>query len=261
MRKVEAGERATLAIHSPADGVGGTISSASDLSSSLDTRTVWRPCVPDNPYNHPLIVPSSPLSSPEPPLLHPAGHELPVHQASEGISPKGSGGLPPMPDSGAPHPGLSSHMQSAPAHDGTADPPTPSAKAPGAGLSNNATGSAPLCQEAYRIREAAGNGVVLEPAQGTVVQQAVELGQETGEMEWLPGALGTSFDHGSGSHMGHLQPQQAVASSPSNPPRKVRAWSLSAQSMHPSRPEECYDRYVTMGTNLIVVSSAEHADL
>ncbi|KAK9865507.1 hypothetical protein WJX84_004097 [Apatococcus fuscideae] len=118
VRKVEAGERATLAIHSPADGVGGTTSSASDLSSSLDTR------------------------------------------------------------------------------------------------------SAPLCQEAYRIREAAGNGVVLEPAQGTVVQQAVELGQETGEMEWLPGALGTSFDHGSGSHMGHLQPQQAVASSPSNPPRK-----------------------------------------
>ncbi|KAK9837788.1 hypothetical protein WJX74_005086 [Apatococcus lobatus] len=62
--KLEAGERATLAIHSIADADQGAANNTPEPVSSLETRAVWRPCIPDNPYDHPLIVPSSSQESP-----------------------------------------------------------------------------------------------------------------------------------------------------------------------------------------------------
>lgn len=79
--KVEAGERATLAIHSMAEAHEGAATSASDLGSSLETRAVWRPCIPDNPYDHPLIVPSSPHPSPSTSPLPQHSSSMPSQQA------------------------------------------------------------------------------------------------------------------------------------------------------------------------------------
>ena len=62
--KVEAGERATLAIHSQAESSQAAASSTPEDGSAPETRALWRPCIPDNPYDHPLIVPPSPPPTP-----------------------------------------------------------------------------------------------------------------------------------------------------------------------------------------------------
>ena len=103
VRQVEAGERATLAIHSPLDSAAEdrAMNASPDLGLSAETRAVWRPCIPDNPYDYPLVVPGSQQSSPDIPLLHEddsqtqQDDQVPFHEikhASEHGQPMQSGG-------------------------------------------------------------------------------------------------------------------------------------------------------------------------
>ncbi|KAK9868437.1 hypothetical protein WJX84_008279 [Apatococcus fuscideae] len=169
--KLEAGERATLAIHSIADADQGAANNTPEPVSSLETRAVWRPCIPDNPYDHPLIVPSSSQESP-------ATSPLPGSRSK-------------------------SSLQQA--------------------LCNN------FSSEAYQIHDGAGTVPLKQqppersasPAAPSTLSPPKPRQDSTGEMEWLPGGEGISFEDGA-DHLQRVQSPvpETSASCPLNPPRK-----------------------------------------
>ena len=104
---------------------------------------------------------------------------------------------------------------------------------PDAAAAHGSSNSDPLPQEAYRPPEGA---CKVGPADSAASPSALALkaGQDaTGEVEWLPGGLGSSFENGADDlrHSRSPPPPEASPSCPLNPPRKVSVHSTS--DVHP----------------------------